>query len=166
MAPDFRTASFDLEFKRLVDREGGYVDNPRDPGGETMWGVTARVARAHGYTGAMRDMPLSTARTIAKTTYWDSLGCDTYDHRVAALLFDALYNGGRVIVWAQQAAGVAADNVMGPATRQALRDVNPWRFALQFCAARLIYMTGLRIWLDFGKGWARRVAGTMQESAS
>lgn len=163
---DFMPASFDVEFKRLVDREGGYVNHPSDPGGETMWGVTARVARAHGYTGPMRDLPLSTARQIAKTTYWDPLGCDAYDHRVAALMFDTQYNGGRVIVWAQQAAGVAADNVLGPATRQALRSVNPWLFALRFCAARLIYMTGLRIWPTFGKGWARRVAGTMQESAT
>lgn len=159
-------ASFDIEFRRLVDREGGYSNNPADPGGETMWGVTARVARAHGYAGPMRDMPLSTARSIAKATYWDPLGCDQYDHRVAALLFDALYNGGRPILWAQQAAGVVADNLLGPATRRALQEVDPWRFALRFCALRLIYMTGLRIWPDFGKGWARRVAGTMQESAS
>jgi lysozyme family protein len=163
---DIIPASFDAEFKRLVDREGGYVNHPSDPGGETMWGVTKRVARAHGYTGAMRDLPLSTARIIAKTAYWDCLGCDDYDHRVAALMFDTLYNGGRVIQWAQQSCGAYADGVLGPASRRALREVNPWAFALRFCALRLIYMTGLRIWPDFGKGWARRVAATMQESAA
>lgn len=111
-------------------------------------------------------MPLSTARQIAKTVYWDTLGCDGYDHRVAALMFDTLYNGGRVVVWAQQACGVVADGVLGPGTRKALEEVNPALFALRFCAARLIYMTGLRIWASFGRGWARRVAATMQESAT
>lgn len=163
---DFVAANFDVEFKRLIDREGGYSNNPKDPGGETMWGVTARVARAHGYTGPMRSLPISTARQIAKGTYWDPLGCDAYDHRVAALMFDALYNGGRVIQWSQQACGATADGVLGPATRKALASVHPWGFALRFCAARLVYMTGLKVWPDFGKGWARRVASTMQESAS
>lgn len=163
---DFKPASFDAEFKRLVDREGGYVNHPQDPGGETMWGVTARVARAHGYTGAMRALPLSVARDIAKAMYWDPLGCDLYDHRVAALMFDTLYNGGRPILWAQQACGIVADGQLGPKSRAALRAVRPWMFALRFCAARLMYLSGLRTWPTFGKGWARRVAGTMEESAS
>ena len=37
---------FDQCFDKLISHEGGYVNDPRDPGGETMWGVTARVARA------------------------------------------------------------------------------------------------------------------------
>lgn len=48
--------NFDTAFDRLLGNEGGYVNNPADPGGETNWGVTVAVARASGYTGAMRDM--------------------------------------------------------------------------------------------------------------
>lgn len=37
--------------------EGGYVNHPSDPGGETNHGITKAVARKHGYTGPMRDLP-------------------------------------------------------------------------------------------------------------
>ena len=36
----------------LIDREGGFVDNPADKGGPTCFGITEAVARAHGYAGA------------------------------------------------------------------------------------------------------------------
>lgn len=37
--------------------EGGYVNDPADPGGATNHGITQEVARKHGYTGDMRDFP-------------------------------------------------------------------------------------------------------------
>lgn len=37
--------------------EGGYVNDPRDPGGATNYGVTEKVARANGYHGDMRRFP-------------------------------------------------------------------------------------------------------------
>ena len=46
------------KFTKFIDRvlshEGGYVNHPKDPGGETNWGITKRTALANGYTGAMR----------------------------------------------------------------------------------------------------------------
>lgn len=64
-------STFDDAFTALIGNEGGYSFNPADPGGETMWGVTARVARGNGYPGAMKARPLSAAKQIAKTAYWD-----------------------------------------------------------------------------------------------
>lgn len=54
----------------VVGREGGFVDNQDDKGGATRWGVTERVARAHGYTGHMRDLPRETAVAIYEADYW------------------------------------------------------------------------------------------------
>ena len=65
----------------LIDVEGGYVDNPNDPGGKTNWGVTEKVARANGYVGDMRDMPQSIAREIFRNIYVVKPGFD----RVARL---------------------------------------------------------------------------------
>ena len=48
----------------LIEREGGYSNNKNDLGGETIYGITVKVARANGYTGAMKDMPVSIARQI------------------------------------------------------------------------------------------------------
>jgi len=44
--------------------EGGYVNNPNDPGGPTHHGVTQAVAREHGYQGDMRDFPKELAQQV------------------------------------------------------------------------------------------------------
>jgi lysozyme family protein len=54
--------------------EKGYSKHPSDPGEETMHGVTAKVARAFGYTGPMKDLPYEKATEIAKLGYWDPFG--------------------------------------------------------------------------------------------
>lgn len=156
---------FDDCFDRLMGHEGGYVNHPSDPGGETMWGVTARVARAYGYHGSMRELPKATAKAIAKTLYWDVLHCDDYPAPIAWQLFDTLYNGGRPVLWAQQAVGVKADNQLGPITRAAIARADPRVFALRFLAARGDYLTRLKTWPTFGKGWARRVFENMRIGA-
>lgn len=55
----------------IIEREGGYSDHPSDRGGETMWGVTKAVARAHGYSGDMRALPRSLAVKIYARTYFE-----------------------------------------------------------------------------------------------
>lgn len=54
----------------LIEREGGYVNDPKDSGGETKYGITLATARAYGYTGAMRELPRSTAQSIYLRRYW------------------------------------------------------------------------------------------------
>jgi lysozyme family protein len=158
--------SFDDAFDALIGNEGGYSNNPKDPGGETMWGVTARVARAYGYAGAMRDLPRDTAKAIAKKLYWDPLRLDELDARVAFQIFDANYNGGHPVIWMQGAAGIPVDGLIGLRTIAAVQAVDPLRFMLRWNALRLTYFTSLRTWLDFGKGWARRIANNLMKGAS
>lgn len=52
-----------------IGREGGYSNHPSDTGGETMWGITKRVAVANGYTGSMRDLPRAKAVAIYRQEY-------------------------------------------------------------------------------------------------
>ena len=54
----------------LIEREGGYVNHPADKGGPTCWGITEAVARAHGYSGAMRQLPREEAAGIYRRLYW------------------------------------------------------------------------------------------------
>jgi lysozyme family protein len=54
-------------FAAILGNEGTYVDNPADPGGATMYGITAAVAQAWGYGGPMQSLPLATAQAIAKS---------------------------------------------------------------------------------------------------
>lgn len=53
----------------VIGREGRYSDNPADAGGPTMWGITEKTARKHGYTGLMRDLPRPMAVAIYSAEY-------------------------------------------------------------------------------------------------
>ena len=57
----------------IIRKEGGYVNDPADSGGETNWGITVNRARQSGYNGDMRTMPRSVAEQIYAEDYWDSV---------------------------------------------------------------------------------------------
>lgn len=89
--------SFDLAFTHTVGLESGYSDHPADRGGKTKYGITEAVARAEGYQGNMRDLPLLTAKTIYKRRYWDLLNLTSIDliaSPIAHELFDTGVNMG------------------------------------------------------------------------
>lgn len=89
--------SFDQAFARTVGIEGGYSNNPADRGGETMWGITEAVARAHGYHGPMKDMPILAAKDIYRQSYWLLLHLDQVDAvspAIAMEMFDTAVNCG------------------------------------------------------------------------
>lgn len=54
----------------IIEREGGYVDDPNDSGGKTKYGITERIARVSGYAGDMRDLPRDTAFSIYLNKYY------------------------------------------------------------------------------------------------
>lgn len=88
-------AQFNPAFSMTVGLEGGYVNNPLDNGGPTNFGITQADARAHGYMGDMKDLPIETAQLIYKSDYWNALGLDTCDDQgIANAMFDAGVNCG------------------------------------------------------------------------
>ena len=121
----------------LLAREGGYVDHPADRGGPTNWGVTENVARAHGFTGAMRDLPRDAARAIYRERYWTGPGFERIADiapRLAAELFDTGVNMGPAVAigFLQRSlnalnrggsdwSDIAVDRRIGPKTLAALR---------------------------------------------
>ncbi len=160
------TPSFLSAFAALLGNEGGYVDNPADPGGATMWGITQRVAQSWGYDGDMRDLPQETAQAIAYNKYWQPYQLDALPPDVAFQVFDGVYNGGPAVRWLQQAAGVAQDGVMGPATIAAANAAPPAAVIGRYNAVRLLYYAELVTWASFGRGWARRVANNLLRVAA
>lgn len=159
-------SDFDKAWSALVGNEGGYSNNPADPGGETMWGITARVARSHGYTGAMRDLPQETAKQIAKAEYWDRFHCDDLSDELAFQVLDTAYNGGFPVQWIQRAAGVIEDGQLGPATLNAVRSADQDKLCLRFNAYRIQYLASQRVWPTFGRGWMNRIANNLLRAAS
>lgn len=163
--------SFTDAFNVLLDpqHEGKtYVNNPHDPGGETMYGVTKRVAIRNGYTGDMRNLPLATAMQIAKSEYWDKCQCDKLDPNLAFQVFDCAYNHGvpNAVRFLQQAVGATPDGVMGPLTLAAVNALPWWKVAFRVLGIRQEFFCGLDSWASFGRGWSRRVAANNKIAGS
>lgn len=159
-----RMIHFDRAFADLIGHEGGYSNHPSDLGGETMWGITVAVARENGYTKEMRNMPIDVAKAIYRRKYWLA-GFDELPYPVAFQVFDAAVNSGvgQSVRWLQRAIGVADDGKLGPVTLFAAQTRDPLKLVLLFNAERLIFMTNLSVWPNFGRGWARRVAENLKK---
>lgn len=81
----------------LITREGGYVNDPNDAGGETNFGITVATARANGYHGDMKLMPRTFAQSVYLKRYWQDPHFDEVSTLFPALakkLFDIGVNMG------------------------------------------------------------------------
>jgi lysozyme family protein len=119
----------------IFAHEGGYVNDPNDPGGATNWGCTEAVARANGYTGAMRAMPRQTCLDILRKQYIEKPGFMPIVEREPVLAYEIIDTGvnagpGRASVWFQASlnvfsrggrdyAPIPVDGAVGPATIRA-----------------------------------------------
>ena len=155
--------TFDEAFDRLLGHEGDFSDHPDDPGGATRYGITERVARKHGYRGDMRDLPIELAKQIARAEYWDAVRADELSDAVRFDVFDGAYHSSpkQSIKWLQRAAGVKDDGDFGQKTMLALRFADPHLLSRRYNHHRLRFMTDLKGWPVFGKGWARRIADNL-----
>lgn len=156
--------NFDSAFHKLLGHEGGYGNHPDDPGGATCWGVTEQVARASGYTGDMRQLPVEVAKDIYRQKYWDAVRADELPAAVRYQVFDAAVNSGvgQSIRWLQRALGVADDGKLGAVTLGKAHTEDPQALVRKLLAQRLRFMTDLKNWPSFSRGWARRIADLME----
>ena len=159
--------NFDQAFDKLIGHEGRFSDHPDDKGGPTCWGITEAVARANSYFGDMRDLTQFQARAIYRQCYWTPLKADQLPEEVRFDVFDGAVNSGVVqsAKWLQRALGVIVDGVVGPQTLAACKFVPGGVLKCQYNGQRLAFMTDLGGWGIFGKGWARRMAKNLMESA-
>lgn len=157
--------NFDQAFDALLGHEGGYSNNSADPGGETMWGVTRKVALQEGYTGDMHILPRDFAKGVYRKRYWDAVQADKLPELVRFSVFDAAVNSGttQAVKWLQRCVNVGDDGVLGPLTLNAAQQVPPLNLAVAYEAMRLDFMTSLPTWGAFGKGWTRRIVGNLEQ---
>ncbi len=154
-------------FDRLIQNEGGYVNDPNDLGGETNWGVTARTARANGYYASMINMTRDDAFEIYYSAFWLRYQCDRLSPALAFQFFDACVNHGfgnacRIL---QRAVGVADDGIIGRVTLAAINERDDSEAVILFTSERLRFYTKLRAFSRYGRGWTNRVAENLQSAA-
>lgn len=157
--------TFDQAFALLIDHEGGYVDHPDDPGGATRYGITEAVARAAGYRGDMRTLPLDFAAAIYRQQYWDAVRANELPAAARYVVFDAAVNSGvrQAVLWLQRAVGTTPDGVLGPRTLAAAQALDGQQLRARLLGQRLQFMTSLPNWPSFSRGWARRIASLLTE---
>jgi lysozyme family protein len=105
----------------VLKHEGGFVDNPNDPGGATKWGISQRTYPLLD----IRALTEQDAIAIYKRDFW-AFQYDRMPYVVAAKVFDMAVNMGAKTAAKilQRAVEVVADGIIGPATIKAIESAD------------------------------------------
>ena len=165
-------ANYNKCLETILHHEGGYVNHPKDPGGETNLGVTKRVYEEWGGDKAMKDLFVEDVAPIYKKNYWDKLKGDNLPDGLDLCVFDFGVNAGpgRSAKYLQKMIGTVADGGIGPNT---LKKVDEYvdkhglvNTIVNFQSARQSYYEQLSTFETFGRGWTRRVDETTKLAKS
>jgi lysozyme family protein len=160
----------------ILRREGGYVDRLEDKGGATNHGITqATLAEWRGKPVTVEDIKALTeteAREIYREQYIVRPGfLGIENEAIRTLAVDCAVNHGvkPAVKLLQEAARVFTDGIFGPNTRDAVNRMTPAVLYRRLCAARVEFygdiITNNPTQAVFAKGWAKRVAEFIRESA-
>ena len=164
--------NYDYCLDMILHHEGGYVNHPKDPGGETNLGVTKRVYEEWGGTKEMVDLIVEDVAPIYKKNYWDRVKGDDLPSGLDLCIFDFGVNAGtgRAAKYLQQIIGTTVDGGIGPNTLKAvfnyIEEVGLKQLIEEYQSGRQSYYESLEIFETFGKGWTRRVDETTEAAIS
>ena len=165
-------ANYNKCLETILHHEGGYVNHPKDQGGETNLGVTKRVYEEFGGTKDMKDLTVEDVAPIYKKGYWDKMKGDELPNGLDLCVFDFGVNAGpgRSAKFLQTMIGTVADGGIGPNTLKKLGEYvekNGIEQCIEdFQGARQDYYENLSTFATFGKGWTRRVDETTELAMS
>ena len=163
--------NFDTCLSHVLSSEGGYVNNPKDPGGITNLGCTKttwEIFVGHPVSEAdMRNLTPEDVKPLYKRKYWDMVSGDLLPEGLDYAVFDAAINSGpgRAAKWLQEAVGVTADGSIGPATLRAVAAKDLQTLISQYNDKRLQFLESLPTFSTFGRGWSNRVASVQSISS-
>ena len=122
-----------------IKNEGGFSNNPADPGGPTNWGITLETLSAHRgkpcSVDDIKNLSYEEAVEIYQVRYFDPAGLNALSNQTVAIaLFDIGLNRGfhKAIEYAQEACGVPVDGTLGPKTSGVLNAISANKFLVQF----------------------------------
>ncbi len=164
---------FDACFSFTLGVEGGYSNNPGDPGNWTggAQGVGELAGTKFGISAAqypevdVKNLTVDGAKAIYLRDYFVPLYAGSLAWPLPLVAFDAAVNEGvgNSIKFLQRAAGAEPDGIMGVATMAALRSGDAVALAREALARRLIYLASRPGWTEFSLGWTRRVIKLVTE---
>jgi lysozyme family protein len=147
--------SFDKAFELVVGVEGGYVNDPRDPGGETKYGITKRSYPEED----IANLTLERAKYLYQRDYWQLAKCDQLPWPLAYFVFDAAVNQGwnNAVKLLQKSVGTVQDGVLGNNTLAAIKRADQKELCGIYMADRALRYTGTRNFDVYGRGWLKRL---------
>ena len=155
--------SFETVVHMVLEHEGGYVNHPSDPGGETKYGISKRAYPDVDIAELTKD----DAADLYKRDYWDRIKGDDLPVGVACVVMDYAVNSGisRASKALQSVCGIAnGDGVIGPATLNAVwttvKNTSEEDVITAVTEQRQGFIRALSIYDTFGKGWERRIEET------
>jgi uncharacterized protein (TIGR02594 family) len=165
---------FDDALAHVLEMEGGFSEDPYDPGGPTNFGITLAVyaawkgvALTEGTCAALkselRRIPQETVRDIYFARYWTPACCAEMAPALAFFHFDAAVNHGvtGAMRLLQRAVGTDADGEIGPNTRAAIAALPLGELLQRYADVRRARYRALRHFWRFGRGWLARVDKTL-----
>jgi len=167
--------NFDTSLGLTLVYEGGWADNPKDPGGATYRGITQAVYDEYRQTlnlprQSVRLMSDVDLRVIYRIRYWQRISGDQLQLGLDYAVFDFAVNSGvgrasRALQIMLGFTGASVDGVIGPQTLQ-VAILHGARYGVSaltdgICNARMAFLRSLPTFAEFGTGWTRRVMGAI-----
>jgi lysozyme family protein len=159
---------FDACLAFTLKQEGGYSDDPADPGGATNMGITLATYRQWADDPNLgplqvQDISERTARAIYRSLYWNPLRADALPAGVDLSVFDMGANAGiwgsaRLLQRALGFTGEEVDGCVGPETLGAAAKCDPRTLVDDLAERQAAYYRSLSDFPSFGRGWLNRTA--------
>jgi len=152
----------------VLEDEGGFVNDPHDPGGATNKGITLATFRRYVSKSAtvddLKHLTTAQAGKIYRKRYWDAVKGDDLPDGVDYAVFDFAVNSGqsRAAKYLQTIVGVPADGKIGPQTLAAVKATSSIVIISMLCDRRLDFLQGLKTWPHYKNGWTDRVHGVRE----
>ena len=165
---DPQLTGFEKAFQKSLEKEGGYINNPSDPGGETKYGISKRY-----YPNLdIKNLTQEQAKLIYKKNYWDKLQLYKVEGEVGAEIFDTAINMGRgtAVRIVQKSLNFLGENLIidGIIGKKTIDAINKW--SNKDKRAVLVVLNGFQFlrYLEiieknpklekFARGWTKRVS--------
>ena len=131
---------FEKAIAFVLKWEGGYVDNPADPGGETKFGISKRAYPSFD----IKNLTEEQAKAIYRRDYWEKMGCNALAWPMNLVVFDTSVNMG-----CSKAAEIRVqmEGLMG----------NDWREYLLYRISHYVKLAAKPSMNQFLRGWLNRV---------
>jgi lysozyme family protein len=145
---------FEVAFSELMVSEGGYVYDPKDPGGETKYGISKRAYPELD----IKNLTKQQAKEIFRQDYWEVCRCEEIPECLAIIVSDMAYNSGnsRAIKLLQKSLGIKEDGIIGSITVGKANEVDKLNILKKYRENRINFYKGLKTFSIYGKGWVAR----------